>query len=75
MYPYHNEIRKRIKSGELVGYKYVDNYKNIGECLLLLFDAPPFERPIRPHKYDEYVDILSEWSKNKRQTKQPRPKE
>ena len=58
MYPYHNTIKKRIKHGELVGYQFVDNYKNIGECLLLFFSTPPFERPIRPHKYHEYVDIL-----------------
>ncbi len=63
MYPYHNTIKKRIKNGELVGYEYADDYKNIGECLLLLFNTPPFERPIRPYKYHEYVDILAEWNK------------
>lgn len=61
MYPYHNTIKKRIKNGELEGYKYVKNYRNIGDCLLLFFSTPPFERPIRPHKYQEYVDILSAW--------------
>ena len=73
MYSYHNTIRKRIKNGELVGYVFTDDYKNIGECLLLLFDTPPFERPVRPHKYDEYADLLSEWKKQ--QTKQPYPEE
>lgn len=61
MYPYHNTIKKRIRKGELVDYEFVENYKNIGECLLLHFSTPPFERPIRPHKYSEYVDILAEW--------------
>ncbi len=42
---------------------FTDDYKNIGACLLLLFDTPPFERPVRPYKYDEYVDLLSEWKK------------
>ena len=65
MYPYHNRIKQRIKNGELVGYAFIDNYKNIGECLLLLFNTPPFERPIRPYKYDEYDDILAEWNSNK----------
>ena len=65
MYPYHNTIKKRIKNGELIGYQFVDNYKNIGECLLLTFSTPPFERPIRPHKYHEYVDILADWKRNK----------
>lgn len=41
------------------------NAENIGECLLLTFSTPPFERPIRPHKYQEYVDILTEWKRKK----------
>lgn len=61
MYPYHNTIKKRIKNGELVSFEYVDNYKDIGECLLLHFNTPPFERPIRPHKYHEYKDIIVKW--------------
>ncbi len=65
MYPYHNTIKKRIRNGELTGYAFVEHYKNIGECLLLTFNTPPFERPIRPHKYHEYVDILAEWKRNK----------
>lgn len=65
MYPYHNRIKQRIRNGELAGYVYTENYKNIGECLLLLFNTPPFERPVRPHKYDEYADLLAEWNKNK----------
>lgn len=48
------------KTYSRVGYQFVDHYKNIGECLLLTFSTPPFERPIRPHKYHEYVDILAE---------------
>lgn len=63
MYPYHNTIKKRIKNGELIGYAYIDNYRNIGECLLLYFSTTPFERPIRPHKYHEYSNILSDWEK------------
>ena len=54
-------IKKRIKNGELIGYEYVENYRKIGECLLLHFCTPPFERPIRPHKYYEYTDILIKW--------------
>lgn len=60
MYPYHNRIKQRIQNGELVGYKFVDDYKDIGECLLLFFATPPFIRPIRPHKYKEYINILHE---------------
>lgn len=66
MYPYHNKIKKRIRNGELIGYEFRENYKNIGECLLLLFfSTPPFERPIRPHKYHKYVDILVEWKRKR----------
>lgn len=75
MYPYHNRIKQRIKNGELVGYAFVESYKNIGECLLLLFSTPPFERPVRPHKYHEYVDILAEWNRNHQKAKQPPPTE
>lgn len=65
MYPYHNTIKKRIRNDELIGYAFVENYKNIGECLLLTFNTPPFERPIRPHKYHEYIDIIAEWESSK----------
>ena len=65
MYSYHKTIKKRIRNGELIGYDYVEDYKSIGECLVLHFNTPPFDRPIRPHKYFEYVDILVEW-KNRR---------
>ena len=63
MYPYHNRIKQRIRNGELVGYEFTENYKNIGACLLLIFNTPPFERPIRPHKYGEYEEILKNWRK------------
>lgn len=65
MYPYHNHIKKRIKNGELSGFCYLKNYKNIGECLLLYFNTPPFERPVRPHKYYEYSEILEKWEKER----------
>ena len=68
MYPYHNLIKKRIKNGELTGFEFVDNYKHIGECMLLYFSTPPFERPVRPYKYDEYAVILKEWQKKHRRT-------
>lgn len=69
MYPYHNKIKQRIKNGELIGYDFVDNYKEIGECLLLHFSTYPFERPIRPHKYCEYTDIIKGWQEKKNREK------
>lgn len=60
MYSYHNTIKKRIKNGELIDFEFVKSYKNIGDCLLLYFDSPPFIRPIRPHRYKEYIYLLPE---------------
>ena len=61
MYPYHNRIKQRINNGELIGYRFVKNYKNIGECLLLFFKTEPLVRPIRPYKYKDYLPLLKEY--------------
>lgn len=61
MYPYHNKIKSRIRNGELIGFHYAENYKNIGECIVLEFKTHPFYRPIRPHKYMEYERFLKEF--------------
>jgi hypothetical protein len=62
MYPYHNHIKKRIQNGELLGFTFVDDYKDLGPCLVLEFSTPPFVRPIRPHKIPMYLSLLSETS-------------
>ena len=54
MYPYHNKIKQRIKSGELVSYEYVEQYKQISPCLVLYFNTEPKIRPIREHRFEEY---------------------
>lgn len=59
MYPYHNRIKQRIKNGELVSF-YWDTRKNIGECLILVFNTEPMERPIRPHRVFEYEKFLND---------------
>lgn len=58
MYPYHNRIKQRIAAGELAGYEWCWDYPRIGECLVLKFSTPPFLRPIRPHKYAEYIPLI-----------------
>lgn len=63
MYPYHNKIKSRIRAGELTRHYFTDHYPGIGECMVLVFSTYPFIRPIRPHRYAEYVDILAEWGK------------
>lgn len=63
MYSYHNRIKQRIRAGELVDHYFVDDYPGIGEALVLVFSTPPFLRPIRPHRWAEYVDILADWGR------------
>lgn len=58
MYPYHNKIKSRIKNRELVGFEYVNSYKNISPCLLLYFNTEPKIRPIREHRFKEYEELL-----------------
>ena len=58
MYPYHNAIKKRIRNGELIDHYLTDNYPGIGEALVLVFSTAPFVRPIRPHRFLEYFNIL-----------------
>ena len=65
MYPYHNRIKQRIRNGELIDHYFTDNYPGIGEALVLVFNTIPALRPIRPHRYVEYVDILAAWSKKR----------
>ena len=65
MYPYHNRIKQRIANGELIGYEFVEDYPKIGEALVLKFSTYPPIRPIRPHKWVDYVDTLAEWNKAK----------
>lgn len=65
MYPYHNRIKQRIRNGELESYQFVEDYPGIGEALVLKFKTLPVLRPIRPHRYGDYVDILAWWNKKK----------
>lgn len=63
MYPYHNRIKQRIRAGELVDHYFTDDYPRIGEALVLVFSTAPFLRPIRPHKWSDYVDVLADYHK------------
>lgn len=62
MYPYHNKIKQRINNNELVGYEYVEKYKNISPCLLLYFSTEPKVKPIREHRFKEYEAIFKQLS-------------
>ncbi|MBQ7725866.1 MAG: hypothetical protein IJT66_01855 [Clostridia bacterium] len=65
MYPYHNHIKQRIRRGELIDVVKTENYRKIGECLLLYFSTPPYVRPIRPARYREYAPLLAKWRQKK----------
>ncbi|WP_430818021.1 hypothetical protein [Carboxylicivirga marina] len=58
MYPYHNKIKQRIRNDELIAYQFVEVYNSISPCLLLFFSTEPVIRPIRQHRFDEYLLIL-----------------
>lgn len=59
-YGYHQQIKQRIKAGELIDYYYTRNYPGIGDALVLVFNTEPFKRPIRPHRFEEYEEMLNE---------------
>lgn len=57
MYPYHNKAKQLIRLGHLTGWEIVEKWNNISGALVLYFDNHrPI--PIRPHRHQEYLDIL-----------------
>lgn len=58
MYPYHNRIKQRIRNGELVDYWFTDEYPRIGRALVLRFRTEPYVRSVRPHRFEEYMEVL-----------------
>lgn len=59
MYPYHNKIKQRIREGEFLQYEFVKEYRGIRPCLLLHFSTEPKIRPIRIHRWSEYIILLN----------------
>lgn len=62
-YSYHGRIKQRIANGDLIGFRFVDDYPRIGTALVLQFNDNPVLRPIRPERWMEYVGTLLDWSK------------
>ena len=58
-YSYHGRIRQRIKAGELTGWHFTEDYPGIGEVLVLEFSTYQPVRPIRPHRWAEYMTLLT----------------
>ena len=57
-YNYHNKIKQRIRNGELIDHYFTDNYPRIGKAMVLVFSSPPFLRPIRPYRFEEYKELI-----------------
>lgn len=71
MYPYHNRIKQRIRAGELISYRFVDDYPRIGSCMVLEFCTWPKFRPIRHERLIDYVQIMDEWHERIKGLKEP----
>ena len=56
-YSYHNNIKRKIKNGELKKYQFIDNYKNVGPVLMLYFKDGS-KKFIREYRWIEYYNIL-----------------
>ena len=55
---YHAKAKRLIKEGHLTNWEYVKNYKGISPALVLYFDNEK-PMPIREHRFEEYLKILS----------------
>lgn len=56
-YNYHAQIKKLILSGQLTGYKFVDDYNGIKPALVLYFkNHRPM--PVRSYRWGEYLNYL-----------------
>lgn len=55
---YHAKAKNLIETGHLMRFEIVPKWGNIEPALVLYFDNNR-PMPIREHKFDEYMDILS----------------
>jgi len=55
---YHAKIKKLLRENKLLFYEIVDEYHGIKPALLLHFSNGEIY-PIREHKFNEYLEILS----------------
>ena len=59
MYPYHNQIKKRIKNGELIKVEKINDEKF---AFTFIFNTYPYSRPIRHKSVYRYKDILEKYN-------------
>ena len=57
---YHAKLQSLIKTGHSTAYEFLDEYRGICPCLLVYFDNHK-PMPIRVHKFEEYMFILSRY--------------
>lgn len=61
-YNYHAVVKKLIFEGELVGYKFMEEYRGIAPALVLYFkNHAPI--PIRSYRWEEYLPFLINFEK------------
>ncbi len=60
---YHAKIKKLIESGEFESFKIVDEYHGIKPAMIIFFKHNP-PMPVREHRFDEYLKIFENLSKN-----------
>lgn len=51
--------RDWIRAGELADCHHAQSWPKNGEALVMVFSALPFERPIRPDRWIDYLDDLT----------------
>lgn len=63
-YNYHGLNKTRIKNGELVDFKIVEEYHKIPNALLLYFENGDI-KPIREYRHLEYMILINKYLKRK----------
>ena len=58
---YHAQAQNLIKAGHCVGAEVVEKYNSISPALVLYFDNH-IPMPIRPHKFEEYFELLEQYN-------------
>ena len=54
---YHAKAQNLIKTGHCVKAEIAETYNGISPALIIYFDNH-IPMPIRPHKFDEYLELL-----------------
>lgn len=61
---YHATAKRLIAEDKLIGYYFTEKHNNISPTLILIFDDIKHPiMPIRQHRWEEYLPLLS---KNKK---------